>query len=183
MKEMPVSGAELVEQTFLPSQAGELAEVHSFLEAHERKHGTVPQRYLLVGDGEGDQVELPESMYHLLHQVVDALTAGRAVTIAPRSTTLTTQQAADLLGVSRPTVVRLIDSGELPAERPGTRRQVLLRDVLDYRERRRQHQYDVLAATSIEIDDDDPGEALAQLRDVRSTVARRRRAAMTESGQ
>lgn len=63
-----------------------------------------------------------------------ALHAGKAVTIAPQSMTLTTQQAADLLGVSRPTVVRLIKSGELAAERIGNRHRLVLDDVLAYRE-------------------------------------------------
>lgn len=62
-----------------------------------------------------------------------ALHAGKAVTIAPQSMTLTTQQAADLLGVSRPTVVRLIKSGELAAERIGNRHRLVLDDVLAYR--------------------------------------------------
>lgn len=166
--------AELVERTYLPSEAEELAEVHSFLEAHKRARGTtVPPRYLLVG--EEDQVELPESMYRLLLQVVEALSAGRAVTVAPRSTTLTTQQAADLLGVSRPTVVRLIDAGHLPAQRPGTRRQVLLSDLLEYREQRRQRQYDMLEATAIDFDEENPADVAEQLREVRKAVAARRR--------
>jgi excisionase family DNA binding protein len=169
--------AELVERTYLPEEEGDLAQVHSFLEAHARANGAaVPSRYLLVGGGEGDQVELPESMYRLLVQVVDALSSGRAVTVAPRSTILTTQQAADVLGVSRPTVVRLIDAGELPSQRPGTRRQVLLSDVLAYRKRRRQIQYDMLEATAVDLDDEgDPAEVAAQLREVRRAVAARRR--------
>ncbi|WP_148239350.1 helix-turn-helix domain-containing protein [Ruania zhangjianzhongii] len=173
-----MTAAEMVERTYLPSEETGLAEVYSFLDAHERSRGTgVLPRCLLVGEHEGDQVELPASMYQLLLQVVEAMRAGRAVTVAPHSTTLTTQQAADLLGVSRPTVVRLIDAGELPAERPGTRRQVFLRDVLEYREKRRQRQYEMLAATAIDIDDeDDPADVAAQLREVRKTVAGRRRA-------
>lgn len=166
--------AELVERTYLPSEAEELAQMYNFLEEHERARGTtVPPRYLLVG--EKDQVELPESMYRLLLQVVEALSAGRAVTVAPRSTTLTTQQAADLLGVSRPTVVRLIDAGHLPAQRPGTRRQVLLSDLLEYREQRRQRQYDMLEATAIDFDEENPAEVAEQLREVRKAVAARRR--------
>lgn len=171
------AAAPLVERTYLPQEDESLAKVHSFLEAHERARGSaVAPRYMLVGTGEGDQVELPESMYHLIVQVVEALSAGRAVTVAPRSTVLTTQQAADVLGVSRPTVVRLIDSGEIPADRPGTRRRVLLSDVLDYRERRRVRQYEMLAETAIEIDDeDDPAEIAAQMREARRAVAARRR--------
>lgn len=77
-------------------------------------------------------------------------------------------QAADLLGVSRPTVVRLIESGELRAERNGSRRRLLLSEVLAYRDRRRRRQYAVLEATAINIDDeDDPDELIARLRTAR----------------
>ncbi|MFB9955323.1 hypothetical protein [Cellulomonas denverensis] len=62
-----------------------------------------------------------------------------------------------------------IDTGELPAERPGTRRKVRLRDVLEYRERRRRQQCDMLAATAIDIDDeDDPAEVASRLRKVQA---------------
>lgn len=104
------------------------------------------------------------------------LAAGKAVTVTPQEPQLTTQQVADLLGVSRPTVVRLIESGELRAERNGVRRRVLLGDALAYRERRRQRQYAMLTATAVDLDDedeDDPQEMLARLREARKAVAQR----------
>ncbi len=107
-------GAQALDQhTYLPQAAGVgLAEVVGFLDAHERRRGDrVEPRYLLVGAGEHDQVELPAEVHAALKQVVAALQAGRAVTVAPQATMLTTQQAADLLGVSRPTVRRWIDVG------------------------------------------------------------------------
>lgn len=167
----------LAEETYLPEQDEGVAEVHSFLTAHETRRGGAPEpRYLLVGADEHDQVELPPSLYRILRQVVEALQSGVAVTVAPRSMTLTTQQAADVLGVSRPTVVRLITSGDLPAERPGTRHRLRLHDVLEYRDRRRRRQYEVLAATADQFDDQDPEAVLAELREVRKAAGAKRRA-------
>ncbi|PBC53468.1 helix-turn-helix domain-containing protein [Rhodococcus sp. ACPA1] len=174
-----MSAQALDQHTYLP-QAVEgvgLAEVVGFLDAHERRCGDrVEPPYLLVGAGEHDQVELPAEVHAALEQVVAALQAGRAVTVAPQATMLTTQQAADLLAVSRPTVRRLIDVGELPAEKVGTRHRLLLRDVLEYQQQRRARRYEALAQTAIDIDDeDDPVVVAEQLKIARKAVAERRR--------
>ena len=171
-------GAEAIETTtFLPDHPEELAPIVGFLAAHERRRGEVASpSYALVGADEHDRIELPESIHRALSKVVAALHAGKAVTIAPQTMTLTTQQVADLLGVSRPTVVRLINDNVLPAERIGNRHRLLLDDVLAYRDERRKRQYDALSATAIDIDsDDDPETIRKQLREARRVVAARRR--------
>jgi excisionase family DNA binding protein len=168
----------LQKQTYLPEQVEQLARVFDFLSAHGERYGNRPVPcYMLVGPEAHDQVEVPAELHRVLLQVVEALRAGRAVTVAPQSLTLTTQQAADLLGVSRPTVVKLIEDGEIPCDRTSHRRKVLLQDVLDYRERRRAAQYDALMATSpVDIDEDeDPQKVLAELRQTRKEVAAARR--------
>ena len=75
----------------------------------------------------------------------------RAVTVVPQDTTLATQQAAGLLGVSRPTFVKLLEDGLIPFTQPGRHRRVQLSEVLAYRERVRQERgrgLDTLAAVS-----------------------------------
>ncbi len=172
-----MSTAELRQETYLPDQdRGGLAEVHDFLVAHETAgRGRVAPRYLLAGSDPGDQVEIPASVYGVLRQVIEAMSRGLAVTVVPQAQTLTTQQAAELLGVSRPTLIRLLKTERIPFERVGTHRRVLLRDALEYRERRRAEQYKALEASSVDIDDeDDIHDVLASLRDARRQVAGRR---------
>jgi excisionase family DNA binding protein len=172
---IPVSAEAIETATFRSDHPEELAPLVGFLAAHERRHCPVASSgYALVGINEHDRIELPEAVHQALTKVVAALHAGKAVTIAPQTMTLTTQQAADLLGVSRPTVVRLINDNVLPAERIGNRHRLLLDDVLSYRDERRKRQYDALAATA-EIDsDDDPETIRKQLREARRAVAARR---------
>lgn len=83
----------------------------------------------------GERLVLPPEVFEVLRDVVEAMAHGQAVTIAPVHQRLTTQEAADLLGVSRPTLVKLLESGEIAFEQPGRHRRVRLADVLAYRER------------------------------------------------
>ncbi|GAB3818242.1 helix-turn-helix domain-containing protein [Micromonospora zhanjiangensis] len=172
-----MTAAALREETYLPEPDGHLAQVHDFMQAHERAgRGKVEPRYFLAGATPGDRVELPAEIHGVLRQVVEALRQGLAVTVAPRTMTLTTQQAADLLGVSRPTVVKLLDDGRIPFDRTGTHRRILLPDLLAYRERRRAEQYAALEETSVSIDDEEDLDAVLQrLRNARRSVARRRK--------
>jgi len=102
-----------------------------------------PSRARLVGP-DGVEIPVPEELYGVLRDVVDALSQGMAITIAPHNTMLTTQEAADLLSISRPTLVRLLTDGEIPYSTRGRHRRVLLRDVLDYREGARHERREAL---------------------------------------
>ncbi|GAA0306055.1 hypothetical protein GCM10009528_24110 [Kineococcus aurantiacus] len=80
---------------------------------------------------------MPPELAVALREAVHALAHGEAVTLTPHEALLTTQEAADVLGVSRPTLVRLLESGALPYTKPGVHRRVRLEDVLDYAESHR----------------------------------------------
>jgi excisionase family DNA binding protein len=87
-------------------------------------------------DGKGaEAVELPASAVRLLVRLLSEMAAGNAVTLIPVHAELTTQQAADLLGVSRPFVIKQIESGKLPHRRIGTHRRVMFKDLMDFKRR------------------------------------------------
>ncbi|MGB4777415.1 excisionase family DNA-binding protein [Microbacterium sp.] len=156
-----------------PGEADELATVLSFLEAHEARHGAAPaSAYFLSGVGAHDRVELTEQLHAILKQVVEALSRGRSISILTRDQEISTQQAAEILGVSRPTVVRLIDEGELNAHVPGAvRRKLRLADVLAFREelreRRNRFIVDSTAAYADDADTEEIADLLEQARNAR----------------
>jgi excisionase family DNA binding protein len=78
-------------------------------------------------------LDLPATATRLLVEVLREMGEGRAVALLPMEIELTTQQAADLLNMSRPFVVGLIESGVLPARMVGNQRRVPLQDVLAYK--------------------------------------------------
>lgn len=82
----------------------------------------------------GEPLELPESVYRVLVQTVRELADGNAVAVIPVQAELTTQEAADLLGVSRPYLIKLLGEGALPSTlTAGSHRRLRLADVLAYR--------------------------------------------------
>lgn len=92
----------------------------------------------------GRVVALPAELVRVLAAVITAMANGQAITVAPHHQVLTTQEAADLLGISRPTLVRLLDAGRIPFEQPGRHRRIRLQDVLDYAETRRHERREAL---------------------------------------
>jgi excisionase family DNA binding protein len=171
-----MSTATLHRETFLPGTHPEqLAQILDLLRASTTNDQAVP-RYFLSGADPGEQVEIPAEVHQVLHQVVEAMRHGLAVTVVPQTMVLTTQQAADLLGVSRPTLIKLLNDDQIPYERIGTHRRIQLRDLLTYRDQHRAAQYAALEATSSPIDDEeDAATVLADLREARKVIAERRR--------
>lgn len=89
----------------------------------------------LVGPG-GEEIELPQSLFVMLRQIVYHLLQGRAVTIVPYNKELTTQEAADILNVSRPYLVKLLEQGDIPYVKTGTHRRIRFIDLMNYKKYR-----------------------------------------------
>lgn len=83
---------------------------------------------------DGTVLDLPDPVVQALAEILEAAADGEQALVLRSPEDLTTEQAAALLGVSRPTVVRLVESGKIPARMVGTHRRLSLGDVLAYRE-------------------------------------------------
>jgi excisionase family DNA binding protein len=160
----------LQDETYLPRE--DTAEIIDFLSAlRVRGRETADPRPRLTGP-DGRSVELPDPMFEVLLQVAAAMKAGLAVTVAPHHLMLSTQEAADLLRTSRTTLVRLLETGAIPFEKPSRHRKVRLDDLLEYRRRQRTQAElafaDMVADTErLGLYDTDPAEVKAALKAAR----------------
>lgn len=133
---MTVEAAVRTDVIFPPKDLDSLGALVRFVETHI-------ESARLVGPT-GDSVFLPSEVYKVLVEVVEAMRAGKAISLAPTTQRLTTQQAANFLGVSRPTLVKLLEEGKIRFDRPGRHRRVSLVDLLAYQASRRSERRDVL---------------------------------------
>jgi excisionase family DNA binding protein len=154
---------------FPPENLDQLLDLARFVEGH-----TEPG--LLLGP-DGEQVPLPAEVYLVLRQVVEVMRQGKATLVAPQGLLLTTQEAADSLGVSRPTLVKLLEDGAIPFEKPNRHRRVRLHDLIDFQQRRREERRAALnqlteEAGELGLYDGSPADYATALRSARQRRAR-----------
>lgn len=108
--------------------------------------------------GQEQPIELPAGAVALLMDVLEAMAAGRGVTIIPESAELTTVEAASILNVSRPFLIeQLLDKNVIPHRLVGKHRRILIDDVMAYKERIDAARENVLAQLTADAQEDDMG--------------------------
>jgi excisionase family DNA binding protein len=106
---------------------------------------------------DGHDLILPRQALQLLRDLLAEMAQGNAVTVVPTHAELTTQQAADILNVSRPYLVRLLESGEIPFGKIGTHRRIKYRDLMEYKTKRDKESQFALDELTREAQEDDMG--------------------------
>ncbi|MGW0431777.1 helix-turn-helix domain-containing protein [Micromonospora sp. NPDC003197] len=112
-----------------------------------------PHSDVRIAAGSAGSATLPTLVVDLLRQVSAVLDRGDGLVVSEVARELTTSQAARVLGVSRPTLISLLDKGSIRSHKVGTHRRIALRDVLAYRRRRIQEQREAYEALMAEQDD------------------------------
>jgi len=122
-----------------------------------------PANHLKLVGPDGVAEDIPVEIYAVLRVVFQHLRDGQAISLIPDDTLLTTQQASEILNISRPYLYRLLDADEIPFIQVGTHRKLRLADLVALRERRRDESrkaLNAIAALNQECDDygDDYGD-------------------------
>lgn len=150
---MPRVAASGKARTYVPD-ADQGAVIADFVRVLNDAGLSTPESRPALVAADGERLELPESMYDALRQVADALSSGMGVSVAPLSAMLTTQEAADYLGISRPTLVRILQRGEIPMEKPGRHRFVRLKDLVEYQDRMKVQRREALEQLVADAEED-----------------------------
>lgn len=90
---------------------------------------------LLADDSEPIELELPTGAVTLLVDILSAMANGQGITLIPQDAMLSTTQAADILNVSRPFLVKLLEEGDMPYHKVGSHRRVRMQDVMQYKQK------------------------------------------------
>jgi excisionase family DNA binding protein len=138
-------------ETVAPSEADAVLARESSRLLATHKLGRTSVRIRLMD--EGDAVTVPASAVRLFLQLLAEMSQGHSVTLIPTQAELTTQQAADLLNVSRPYVAKLLDDGKIPSRRVGKYRRVRFDDLMAFKRKDDEAREKVLDQLTAEAQD------------------------------
>ncbi|SFE82226.1 excisionase family DNA-binding protein [Spirosoma endophyticum] len=119
----------VLERPTLQDQRVAKESLHSFTEAIAE---TRSDRMVIQIQESKDLITIPAKALDLLSFILSSMAEGKAISLIPSDSEVSTQQAADMLNVSRPYVVKLLEEGKIPFKKVGSHRRILLEDLLTY---------------------------------------------------
>ena len=96
----------------------------------------------------GEFITIPKKALTLLSAIIQNMAEGKTISIVPSNSEVSTQQAADMLNVSRPHLIKLLEAKKIPFNKVGSHRRILLNDIMEYKEqlaKQREAQLDFLS--------------------------------------
>lgn len=108
-------------------------------------------------NGQADDLVLPGHVLQILLDVLAEMSKGNAISLVPHHQEISTQEAANLLNVSRPFLVGLLEKGEIPFRKVGAHRRVLLTDLMSYKDQTQQQRSKALDELAALSQDEDMG--------------------------
>lgn len=110
------------------------------------------EHYVLTSST-GDKVELSPAAFGLLLNVLQEMSRGNAVLVVPIHAELTTQEAASLLNVSRPFLIKLLEEGKIRFQLKGKHRRILFKDLMEYKQKSAKESYEALSKLASESEE------------------------------
>ena len=140
----------------IPSEAEIKIATHSsrILASAFNAHSTVQTIRVESENGEQQSLSIPSVAYELLIEILSQMSQGNAITLVPVHAELSTQQAANLLNVSRPYLIKLLESNQIPYHKVGKHRRILAQNLYHYKaelDTKRSQSLDELTALSQEL--------------------------------
>jgi excisionase family DNA binding protein len=118
-----------------PEQQAQVAELARAMEGMVKPPKRRAPKCQIVGPN-GTATSIPESVFYILERVAEVLARGDGITVVPVGKEVTTQQAADLLNISRQYLIRLLDEERIAYRKIGRHRRLRIEDVLSFKEQR-----------------------------------------------
>ena len=138
MGETLMTSNTLYQNPYIPTEVeAQLAKESSRIFADHIPHdrSTIELKVARDDSSSEEKVVIPAAAFHLLIDILAQMAQGNAVTLIPIHAELTTQEAADILNVSRPFLIKLIETGEIICRKVGRHRRIRFEDLMNYKQR------------------------------------------------
>ncbi|MBZ5522371.1 MAG: helix-turn-helix domain-containing protein [Acidobacteriia bacterium] len=119
----------------LPSEAEATLAKETSRVLASRKQTAEPLQLRMLDDPTASTVRIPATAVRMLVRILEEMARGNAVTLIPVHAELTTQEAADMLNISRPSLIHLLDEGKIEFRKVGTHRRVRFEALMEYKRR------------------------------------------------
>lgn len=134
----------VLESTTKEDQRIAKSSISKLREASERVRSSEGNFVEIKISENGDFLKIPKRALSLLFEILSNMAHGKSLTLIPSDTEVSTQQAADMLKVSRPHLVKLLEEGEIPFKKVGTHRRIELNNLIAYEKRLKENRIEKL---------------------------------------